>query len=139
MALTILIVDDDQQFPGELRRLLESGRRPVRVVEARDGEEALRLALAVRPDIVVMDVVMPGMGGLEATRRIKASRPETKIVMVTVHDEAQYRKAAQESGADRFLLKKTLGTELIPAIRSLVPCFAPKAPDCSATGPAGSA
>src|SRR5262245_13532124 len=126
MALEILIADDDRRLPGELRRLLERGGG-IRVTEARDGEEAIGLALAGHPDLVLMDIVMPGLGGLEATRRIKAACPGVKIVTLTVHDEVQYRSAARESGADSLLLKKKLGAELIPAIRDLIPTF--PAPD----------
>jgi two-component system response regulator DegU len=122
MALTVLIADDDRIFSGELRRLLECGRMVV--LEARNGEEAVRLTHECQPDVVLMDMVMPRMSGLEATRRIKMARPHTKVIMLTVHDETQYRKAAVDSGADRFFLKKVLGAELIPAIATLMPGFA---------------
>jgi DNA-binding NarL/FixJ family response regulator len=67
-----------------------------------------------------MDIAMPRLGGLEAIRRTKAAQPDTKIIVVSVHGEEAYRKAAEESGADAFVLKKTLSTELLPAIRRLV-------------------
>ena len=78
------------------------------VGEAEDGAEAIRLVHLLRPDIVLMDLVMPGVNGLEALRRIKAERPETKVIIMTVHTEDAYRRAAEASGADAFLLKKTL-------------------------------
>ena len=89
------------------------------VGEAEDGAEAIRLAQALRPDLILLDLVMPQVNGLEALRWIKAARPETKIIMVTVHVEDAYRQAAEASGADAFLLKKTLVTILLPTIRRL--------------------
>lgn len=118
--MSILIADDDERFRGEIRQLLT--REPeVSVTEAGDGAEALRLARELHPGIVLMDITMPSVDGLEATRRIKALQPETKIIIVTVHAEEPYRRAARESGADGFLVKKTLTGELMPMIRRLVP------------------
>ncbi len=118
--MSVLIADDDERFRGELRQLL--AREPeVSVAEARDGDEALRLTREMRPSVVLMDITMPSVDGLEATRRIKALQPETKIIIVTVHAEEPYRRAARESGADGFLVKKTLTGELMPMIRRLVP------------------
>jgi len=120
MPVTILIADDNDVFREGLKRLLERTLE-VGVVEAGDGEEALRLTQELRPEVVLMDIVMPRMNGLEATRRIKAVQPETKVIILTVHDEESYRKAAHESGADAFLLKETAAAELIPTIGALVP------------------
>ena len=130
MSVTILISDDNQVFRGEIKRLLE-GEQEVTVAEAEDGEEALRLAQELRPEVVLMDIVMPRMGGLEATQRIKAVQLKTKVIILTIHDEEPYRKAARESNADAFLLKKTVMAELIPAIGALVPTFSMKPKDSS--------
>jgi DNA-binding NarL/FixJ family response regulator len=89
------------------------------VGEAEDGAEAIRLAQALQPDIVLLDLAMPRVNGLEALRRIKAERPETKVIIVTVHAEDAYRQEAEDSGADAFLLKKTLMTNLLPTIQRL--------------------
>jgi len=87
MPITALIVDDDLTFRRAVKQLLESAPE-VRVVgEATDGEEALQLAQTLRPDVVLMDITMPRMDGLEATRRIKAERPEVKVIVLTVHNE----------------------------------------------------
>ena len=130
MSVTILIADDNQVFRAEMKRLL-GGEPQVTVAEAGDGEGALRLAQELRPEVVLMDIVMPRMDGLEATRRIKAVQPETKVIILTIHDEEPYRKAARESGADAFLLKKTVMAEIIPTLRVLVPTVPVKPKDGS--------
>lgn len=103
---TVLIADDDAGFRRVVRRLLEKEDGVALVGEAGDGEEAVRLNLQLRPEVVFMDIAMPKLDGLEATRRIKASRPETKVVVISIHNEEVYRKAATECGADDYVLKK---------------------------------
>lgn len=124
--MVILVADDDHGFRQTIRQLLDreivgsllgTEEQGSVMVEAGNGEEAVRLARELHPDLVLMDIAMPHLDGLEATRRIKAERPETKVIIVTVHDEKAYRKAAAESGADAFLLKKALIAELLPTIR----------------------
>ena len=119
MAATILIVDDNAQFRVLLRGIAAQEPDFHVVGEAEDGAEAIRLAQELQPDIVLLDLAMPRVNGLEALRQIKAERPETKVIMMTVHDEDAYRRAAKDSGADAFLLKKTLGTILLPTIQCL--------------------
>jgi len=119
MAATILIADDNAQFRALLRGIVAQEPDLHVVGEAEDGAEAIRLAQELQPDIVLLDLVMPRVNGLEALRRIKAERPETKVIIVTVHDEDAYRQAAEDGGADAFLLKKTLVTDLLPTIQRL--------------------
>ena len=119
MVATILIVDDNVPFRALLREIVAEASDLHVVGEAADGAEAMRLALALRPDIMLLDLVMPQVNGLEGLRWIKAERPEIKVIIVTVHTEAAYRQAAEASGADAFLLKKTLGTVLVPTIQRL--------------------
>lgn len=88
--------------------------------EAGSGEEALRLADALRPDVVLMDLAMPGMNGLEVTRRLKVHWPTLAVIIITVHDEDAYRRTALAAGAEAFLVKKTLGADLWPTLVRIV-------------------
>jgi len=123
------VVDDDAGFRGAARRLVETVLEATVVGEATNGEEASQLARELQPDVILMDLIMPGFDGLEATRLIKAERPETKVIILTVHDEVAYRKAAGESRADSFIVKKTLTDELLPTMRRIIgrPCPCPVA------------
>jgi len=123
MRATILIVDDNAQLRAFMRGIVAQKPDFQVVGEAEDGAEAIRLAQELQPDIVLLDLAMPQVNGLEALRHIKAARPATKVIIVTVHDEDAYRQAATEGGTDAFLLKKTLVTVLWPTIQRLRGCI----------------
>ena len=125
MEATILVADDNPRLRALIRRI--SAQQPdLRIVgEAGDGAEAIRLAHELRPDIMLIDMVMPRVNGLEAMQQIKAERPETKVIIMTVHTEDAYRRAAEDSGADAFLLKRTLMTTLLPTIRRMRSSMSP--------------
>ena len=125
MAVTVLIADDNAQFRVLLREIVAEEPDLHVVGEAADGAEAMRLAQELWPDILLLDLNMPQGNGLEVLRWSKVERPESKVIIVTVHDEDAYRQAAVASGADAFLLKKTLGTVLLPTIQHLRGALAP--------------
>ena len=116
----ILIVDDNQGVRNSLTRILEKDRGLRVVGEAGDGSEALELARALSPDLILMDLAMPRVNGLEATQRIKAERPDTKVIIITRYQEDAYRQAAAQSGADAFLPKGIRVPELLATIRQVV-------------------
>jgi len=120
MPTTILIVDDNQGVRTTLKRILQKERQFRVVGEAGDGSEALELARMLAPDLILMDLAMPRVNGLEATQRIKAERPETKVIIFTRYQEDAYRQAAAQSGADAFLPKRTRIPELLATIRQVV-------------------
>jgi DNA-binding NarL/FixJ family response regulator len=119
MGATILVADDNPRLRALIRRILAREHNLQVVGEVGDGAEAIRLAHEFQPDIVLLDIIMPQVSGLEALQRIKAEHPDTKIIIMTVHTEDAYRRAAEASGADAFLLKKTLMSFLLPTIRRI--------------------
>ena len=127
MAATILIVDDNAQLRELMREIVAEASDLHVVGEAADGAEAMRLVEELRPDIVLQDLVMPQVSGLEVLRWIKTEHPKIKVIIVTVHDEDAYRQAAEASGADAFLLKKTLGTVLLSTVRRVCSSMPPPA------------
>ncbi|HSC71676.1 MAG TPA: response regulator transcription factor [Candidatus Methylomirabilis sp.] len=116
MGIRLLVVDDDSGFRNTLRHLLADRADAIVVGEAGDGEEALRLVETLYPEVVLMDLAMPRMSGLEVTRRLKARWPNVTVVMITVHDDEVYRRTALAAGAAAFLVKKTLGVDLWPTL-----------------------
>ena len=116
MEIRLFLVDDDSGFRETLRQLLTQRKEAIILGEAGDGEEALRLTSTLRPDVVLMDLAMPRMNGLEATRHLKALRSDLVVIILTVHDDEAYRRTASAAGAEAFLVKKTLGVDLWPTL-----------------------
>jgi DNA-binding NarL/FixJ family response regulator len=115
----ILIADDHEVVRQGVRAVLEAEPSWVVCGEARSGREALARAVELRPDVVVLDVSMPELNGLEATRQIRAAVP-TKILILTVHDSEQVVTEVLEAGADGYVLKSDAGRKLVEAIRALL-------------------
>lgn len=115
----ILIVDDNPDLREGLRFLLSSHQEFNVVGEAGDGLEAVDSVDRLLPDLVLMDLSMPRMNGIEATREIKTKRPETKILAFTVHKTPEYITATLKAGADGYILKDTPRAELIQSIKNI--------------------
>lgn len=117
--IRILIVDDNATFRKQLKEFLAPEPDMEVIGEAADGQEAIGKARELQPDLVLMDVRMPGINGLSATRQLKGEMPELKVFMLSLFDIDEYRKAALDSGASGYMVKKSLVHELIPAIRAV--------------------
>jgi DNA-binding NarL/FixJ family response regulator len=116
----LLIVDDHEIFRRGLRALLEPISDWQICGEAVDGLDAVEQCKSLKPDIVVLDVSMPRLNGLEAARLIIKEKPEPQIVIITQHDSPQIRSAAQEAGARAFVTKSAVGSDLVSAIKDLI-------------------
>jgi DNA-binding NarL/FixJ family response regulator len=118
--IKILLADDQNLITESLSTFLSNYAEDIAVVgTAADGKEAVRLAEKELPDIILMDVLMPEIDGIEAAGIIKNSHPEIKIIMLSTYDEDEYVRAAIMAGASGYLLKAISPTELITAIRAL--------------------
>ena len=118
--ITVLLADDDVLVRQGLRVLVESADDLTVVAEAADGAQAVELAAATRPDVVVMDVRMPGRDGIDATREISSwESPRPRVLVLTTFDLDEIVHDALEAGADGFLLKRSTPDELIAGIRTV--------------------
>lgn len=115
--LTVLLVDDHALVRKGFRRLLEDDLAISVVGEASEGEEAVRLALELKPKVVVMDCALPGISGIEATRRIRAKMPAATVLMLSMHSEDTLVRQALEAGARGYILKNALELDLVSAIK----------------------
>jgi two-component system response regulator NreC len=117
--LRILLVDDHAVVRAGIRSLLE-GEADMEVVgEARSGEEAVDKATQLQPELVLMDIAMPGMNGIEATRRIKTELPGTSVLILTMHDDEQFFFPALRAGASGYVVKEAEPRELLNAIQTV--------------------
>ncbi len=115
---TVLLVDDQALVRVGFRLVLESGGFDV-VGEAGDGATAVDQVAALRPDVVLMDIRMPGMDGIEATRRVVAAYPGTRVLILTTFDLDEYAFAALRAGASGFMLKDARPADLVTAVRTV--------------------
>ena len=113
----ILLADDHPMFRAGIKALLEAERGFTVIGEASSGDEAVDQVRKLKPDVVVMDLSMPGSGGLEATRRIRALGLDTKVLVLTVHAEEEYLVPVVDAGASGYLTKTSADTDLVEALK----------------------
>jgi two-component system response regulator NreC len=118
MPIRIVLVDDHVLVRQGLKSLLEREGFQV-VAEASDGQEALGHVASFHPDIAIMDISMPTLNGLNATREMSRSSPRTKTILLTQHDESQYIREALEAGVKGYVLKSQVASDLLMAIRQV--------------------
>ncbi len=117
--ITVLLVDDHSLVRRGFRRMLEDESDMDVVGEAGDGEESIKIAKKLHPRVVVMDCALPGINGLEATRRIIEESPDTAVLMLSMHSENTWVRQAIEAGAKGYILKNAMDLELGAAIRKV--------------------
>ena len=117
--ITVLLVDDHSLVRRGFRRMLEDESDLDVVGEASTGEESIKLARRLHPQVVVMDCALPGMNGLQATRQILEDSPETAVLMLSMHTESTWVRQAIEAGAKGYVLKNAMDLELGAAIRKV--------------------
>ncbi len=117
--IRILVADDHPVLRGGMRTLLEQEEDLEVIAEAGDGEEAVAQATKLSPDVALMDIVMPKLNGVEATRQIKHISPTTAILILTAYDDDRYVVGLLQAGAAGYLLKSATGRQIVEAIRSV--------------------
>lgn len=119
MAITILIADDHQLFREGLVNLINGNKEMEITGQAENGRQAVEMVSELNPDVVLMDIGMPDINGIEATRILKKNHPGVKIIALSMHTDKQYIKGMLESGASGYLLKNSTVDQTIEAIRSV--------------------
>lgn len=118
MDTKVLLADDHAILRDGLRMVLEAQPGLTVVGEAEDGRQALEMVERLHPDVVVMDIAMPNMNGAEATRQITRRFPQTRVLILTMHENPQYLAQIVNAGAVGCVLKRSAGTELVTAVRA---------------------
>jgi DNA-binding NarL/FixJ family response regulator len=117
--ISVLLVDDHALVRKGFRRMLEDDQAVAVIGEASDGTEAVRLALELRPKVIVMDCALPGISGIEAARRIREKFPEALILMLSMHSEDTLVRQALEAGTRGYILKNAMDLDLVSAIKGV--------------------
>jgi len=119
MTIRVLLADDHAVLRDGLAALLETQEGMTVVAQARDGREAVRKAVELKPDVAIMDIVMPELDGIEATRLVHQSSPLTQVVILSMHSTSEHIFRALQAGAKGYVLKESAGAELVTAVRSV--------------------
>ena len=117
--LTVLLADDHKLLRSGLKLLLQRNPDLLVVGEAADGEETLRLFGQLEPDILLLDLSMPNMDGMECLREIKSRRPDAKVIILTMHEDENYIRQAMQAGASAYVQKSAADTDLFKAIEAV--------------------
>jgi NarL family two-component system response regulator LiaR len=117
--ITVLLVDDHKDIRIELGKILEAESDIHVVGEAADGKQAVDMAMKLRPAVVVMDIAMPKLNGLEATRLIRQDLPDTKVLICSAYSDMAYVERAMEVGAAGYIIKLTVAKDLVATIRAV--------------------
>ena len=119
MPISVFLADDHPVVRNGLQLILQAEADINVVGEAADGHEAVRRVEKAKPDVVVMDIAMPGLNGIEATKKIRAACPEARVLILSMHATAEHIYQALQAGAQGYLLKESAGDEVIKAVRAL--------------------
>lgn len=119
MSIRVLVVDDHAVVRSGLRRVLDAAPDIETVAEAADAERAVFEAMEHKPDVVLMDVVMPGKSGIEIIPSLLQSAPQAKVLMLSMQDDPRYLREAFEAGASGYVLKEAADTEVVDAVRAV--------------------
>ena len=117
MGKAIMIVDDHQKLRNVVRDLLLEAMPDCKIIEAASGEEAVHLTETRTPDIVIMDIRLPGMDGIESARIMHDRKPELKIIMLSIQENDMHRKRARLGGASDYVSKREMHKDLLPAVK----------------------
>lgn len=120
MNHNILIVEDHQIVRQSLREWLELSFPQYQLLEASSGEEALTIAHDMNPRLIIMDIGLPGMSGIETAQNLKTMLPDSKLVMLTIYDDESHRADAIAAGANAYVPKRKVQTDLLPVVTKLL-------------------
>ncbi len=120
MAVRIVIVDDHAMVRDGLKLILEAEDDLTVVGMAADGRDAITRAETLRPDVIIMDIAMPQMNGIEATGIIRTSLPETRVIILSMYQTREHIHRAMQAGAQGYILKESAGTEVVKAVRAVM-------------------
>ncbi|HOV89743.1 MAG TPA: response regulator transcription factor [Syntrophorhabdaceae bacterium] len=120
MGENILIVEDHDFVRKSLNDLLCSKFPECRIIDVKTGEEAVELAKDILPSVVIMDISLPGINGIEATRQIKKIDPHTQVAILSIYEDEVYKKDASLAGASAYISKRVMNSELIKTIKMLL-------------------
>lgn len=119
MKMKVIVADDHQLFREGLVNLLEGDEKIQVIGQAENGQIALEKVMELKPDILLTDIAMPGMNGMEATRQLKKQMPELKIIALSMHSDKQFVKGMLEAGTDAYLLKNCTHQQLLEAVHTV--------------------